>query len=86
MLERTPFNHKERYKLFRDALTRGKNPQDIKDDKIRNYMKSKQGINGSNIKLYKDYIFIYSKNGKQLYTMYKLPLKYLKEEGDDDNG
>ena len=80
MKERTSYNHKERHLLFRYALIRGKNPQDIKDEKLRNYMKSKQGIKGSNIKLYKDYVFIYSKHGKRLYTMYKLPEHFLERE------
>lgn len=84
MRERTPYNHKERYKMFKEAITKGKNPQDIKDESIRRYMVSKHNKGIANMKLYKDYIFIYSKHGKRLYTMYKLP-KYLLEKGDKNN-
>lgn len=71
MIERTGLNHKERRNMFREALDKGKNIQDIKDEEIREYVKARQ--HKCMIKLWKDYLFIYSKNGKQLYTMYKLP-------------
>ena len=70
MRERTNFNHKERRNLFRTALDKGKSIQDIKDPDVKDYVKSK---NNCMVKLYKDYVYIYSKHNKQLYTMYKLP-------------
>lgn len=70
--ERTTFNHKERRQLFKNALQNGKSINDIKDKRVRNFINSKQQYN-SKIKLYKDYVFIYSKNSHQLYTMYELP-------------
>ena len=75
--ERTDLNHHERKNLFRNALKKGKNPQNIKDGKIRKYLESKQ--NNAKVKLYLNYVFIYSKNNKRLYTMYEIP-RELKEE------
>lgn len=82
MLERTSFNHKERNGMFKKAVHYGKNPQDIKDVKLKNYLMSKKRWN-SYVKLYQDYVFVYSRNNKHLYTMYKLPEKYL-NGGDED--
>ena len=82
MKERTPFNHKERMKLFQKALVNGDSPNDIKDEKIKNYLKSKEKFN-SKAKLYKGYIFIHSRRSKQLYTMYELPDKL---KGEEKNG
>ena len=78
MRERTNLNHQERRFLFRNALYKGKNVQDIKDEEVRRFVRSKQ--NKCRIKLYKDYLYIYSKNSKQLYTMYKLPDKLVGRE------
>ena len=78
MKERTPFNHKERRHLFREALMYGKNAYDIKDPRLHGYMLSKK--KRAYVKLYKGYIFIYSKNTKHLYTVYPLP-EHLR--GDD---
>ncbi len=75
MIERTNLNHKERRTLFREALDNGKSIQDVKDNKIKGFLISKK--NNCNIKLYKDYVFIYSKNSKQLYTLYRLPSELL---------
>ena len=79
MRERTPFNSKERKKLFREALSYGKSPNDITDYELHKFMASKQNCK---VKLYKDYIFIYSKNSHMLYTMYELPenLKEVRSE------
>ena len=77
MIERTNFNHKERRNLFRLALLHGKSADKIKDEKIRNFMNSKQNCK---VKLYQGYIFIYSKNSHQLYTMYKLPERLINNE------
>lgn len=70
--ERTPLNHAERRQIFKLALRKGKCIQEVKNDRIKRFMMSKKRFN-SQIKLYNDYIFIYSKNSHQLYTMYKLP-------------
>lgn len=75
MLERTTLNHKERRDFYRKALRYGKNPQDIKNPKLRNYLHSKKRWN-SYVKLYGGYVFLYSKNNKRLYTMYPLPEKF----------
>lgn len=69
--ERTDFNHSERRQLFRNALDNGKSLQEIKDERIKKYIKDR--CRNCQIKLYKGYLFLYSKNSHQLYTMYKLP-------------
>lgn len=69
--QRTNYNHKERRQIFRDALNNGKTFNQIKDDKIKDFMK-RRSVN-CKVKLYKGYLFFYSKNSHQLYTMYKLP-------------
>ena len=79
--ERTDLNHHERKNLFKSALEKGKSPQDIKDERIRRYLESKQ--RKAKVKLYLDYVFVYSKNNKQLYTMYKLPAKVKKDKVGD---
>ena len=76
MKQRTSYNHKERKKLFRNALLYGKNINDIKGGEFKDYLKSKQNCK---IKVYKDYLFIYSKNSHQLYTMYEIPDKFKKQ-------
>ncbi len=70
MRQRTDFNHRQRKSLFREALAKGKSPQDVKDERIKNFLLGKPNCK---VKLYKGYVFIYSKNAHQLYTMYKLP-------------
>lgn len=69
--ERTNLNHKERRKIFKEALQNGLSPDKVKDKKTRDYMNSKN--RHCKVKLYKGYIFLYSKNSHQLYTMYELP-------------
>lgn len=69
--ERTNFNHSERRQLFRNALQNGESLQQIKDEKIKRFIVSKS--RNCKIKLYRGYLFLYSKNSHQLYTMYKLP-------------
>lgn len=81
MRERTELNHKERRMLFKRALTLGKSVKEIKEEKIKRYLSSKQKIN-SKVKLYQGYVFVYSKNSHQLYTMYKLPKRFI--EGDEE--
>ena len=70
--ERTHLDTQERRKLFSLALKRGKYIQQIKNKKIHDYLAFKKRYN-SQIKLYKNYVFVYSRNSHQLYTMYKLP-------------
>lgn len=81
MRERTDLNHQERKGLFRKALDYGKSPDNINDEKLKKYLEKKENCK---IKLYNNYVFIYSKNAKQLYTMYRLPKRFLK--GDDADG
>ena len=76
--ERTSLDTQERRQIFRLALKHGKYTSDIKDARIKRYMMSKRRFNNQ-VRLYKGYIFIYSKNNRQLYTMYKLP-EYLESE------
>lgn len=78
MRERTDFNHKERQQLFRYALKNGLSPDKVKDEKIRNFMNSKN--RRCKVKLYNGYLFLYSKNSHLLYTMYKLPSHLTKKD------
>ena len=64
--------------FFRNALRLGKSAGEMKDGKIKDFLLKKEQCN-CKVKLYRGYIFIYSKNGKQLYTMYKLPEELLEE-------
>lgn len=57
--------------FFKNALKYGTKPEQIEDIKLKNYLKSKQRYN-SEVKLYKGWVFVYSKNSHQLYTTYKL--------------
>ena len=77
MIERTNFNHDERRKLFQNALRYGKVPHNMKEGPLKQYLMSKQWK--CKVKLYKGYVFIYSKNSKILYTMYELPEKFREE-------
>ena len=76
--ERTSLDTQERRQIFRLALKNGKYTSDIKNKRIKRFMMSKRRFNNQ-VRLYRGYIFIYSKNSRQLYTMYKLP-DYLKDE------
>ena len=82
MKERLSLKHRERRQLFRLALKKGKCIQQIKDKRTHDYLVSKQRYN-SQIRLYNDYVFVYSRNSHQLYTMYKLP-DYLKKGENND--
>ena len=70
--QRTNLNHQERRRLFRHALDKGKSLNEIKNEDVRTFVENIQRSN-CKVKLYLNYVFIYSKNKKQLYTMYKLP-------------
>ena len=74
MRERTPFNSDERRKLFRAALDYGKSLHQIEDKKLKHYIWCKSRY--CKIKVYKGYMFLYSKNNHQLYTMYKIPERF----------
>jgi len=76
--QRTSLDTQERRQIFRLALKHGKYISDIKNERIKRYLMSKRRFNNQ-VRLYKGYIFIYSKNKRQLYTMYKLP-EYLENE------
>ena len=78
MRERLSLNHNERRRLFKLAMKRGKIVQKIKNQRIHDYLANKQKFN-SRVRLYQGYVFVYSKNSHQLYTMYKLP-DYLESE------
>lgn len=79
MRERTNLNHKERVSLFRKALDNGKSVKQVKDKEVKQYLSGKQS-HRSKVKLYQDYVFVYSKNAHQLYTMYRLPEELLGKE------
>ena len=66
--------------FYRNAIRNGIDPRNMEEGKIRNYLMKK--MHYCKVKLYKGYVFIYSKNGKQLYTMYKLP----KDLGSEEDG
>lgn len=74
MRERTSLNHSERKKLFRYALTNGKSPHDIENGKFKSYLDSR--TKRCKIKVYQDYIFIYSKNNHRLITIYEIPNEF----------
>lgn len=78
MKERTKYNHKERVRLFREVLDKGKSREEIDNKEVKEYVCRKEGR--CKIKLYQDYVFIYSKNSHQLYTMYRLPDKLVGKE------
>lgn len=75
MKERTNFNHQERVVLFKNALKHGGNWKTSKNEKLVKYLTSKETWK-SQVKLYKGYVFIHSRNSKLLYTMYPLPDQY----------
>lgn len=79
MRQRTPLNHRERRQFFRLAMKHGKYVGEIKNERIKAYLAPKQKYN-SRIVLYQDYVFVYSRNSHQLYTMYKLPDELLESE------
>ena len=65
-------------KLFKNALNYGYGIGDFKESKIKQYMCSHRRKN--NIKIYNGYVFIYSKNNKTLYTVWKVPDIYMDYE------
>lgn len=57
--------------FFRNALKNGKSPSEIENEHLKLKLEARQKYN-SKIKVYKGWVFIYSKNSHQLYTAYKL--------------
>lgn len=72
MRERANVHGKNQDDFFRNALRKGVCADNMKDSSAKYFLRSKEKCN-CKVKLYKGYVFIYSKNNKQLYTMYKLP-------------
>ena len=72
MHERAGLKSNEKLRMYKMGLKHGKTIKQIKNEKIKSYLAPKQKFN-SRIILYQGYVFIHSKNSKQLYTMYKLP-------------
>lgn len=59
--------------MFKNALHKGKSPHEIGNEELRSYLLKKSKY--CKVKLYNNYLFIYSKNTHRLYTMYELPEK-----------
>lgn len=80
MKERVKLNRKERKEMFRLALRLGQAPYNIKNNfELRQFLYSKENRR-MRVKLYKNYVFVYTKRSKRLVTMYELPSKFLEEE------
>lgn len=79
MREKANLKSNEMMTMYKMAMKHGKRVGEIKDEKIKSYLAPKQKFN-SRIVLYNGYVFVHSKNSKQLYTMYKLPEYLIKEE------
>lgn len=73
--ERTHIKKRGQERFFRLALNRGISlgqARKLKLDKVViEYLKKLN--RGQQVKIYNDYVFIYCKNSKRLYTMYKCP-------------
>jgi len=72
MRERANLKSNEKLRMYKLALKHGKRVGEIKNEKLKSYLAPKQKFN-SRIIVYQGYVFVHSKNSKQLYTMYKLP-------------
>ena len=73
--ERTNIKKRGQERFFRLALNRGISlgqARQLKLDKV--VIEYLRKLNrGQSVKIYNDYVFIYCKNSKRLYTMYKCP-------------
>ena len=76
MSERTGLDSKNQKPFFANALRLGVSAGNMKDGPVKDFLLNKEK-NRCKAKLYKGYVFIYSKNSKRLYTMYKLPEELL---------
>lgn len=74
--ERAGVRSSEKNKLFKQALLKGISAGNINNEIIKKYLLKKE--RHCKTKIYKGYVFMYSKNGKKLYTMYEVP-NYIKE-------
>lgn len=57
--------------FFKNALRYGLSVNQIEDEELKKRLQGRIKYN-SKLKYYKGYVFIYSRNAKRLYTMYKL--------------
>lgn len=73
--ERTNIKKRGQERFFRLALNRGISYGQAKkmklDKVVVEYLKKLN--RGQQVKIYNDYVFIYCKNSKRLYTVYKAP-------------
>lgn len=74
--QRAGVRSSEKNKLFKQALLKGMSAGNTNNEIIKKYLLKKE--RHCKAKIYKGYIFMYSKNGKKLYTMYEVPT-YIKE-------
>ena len=82
--QRTNVNRKNQKEFFRNALRKGKSWNELKEGKLKKYLQSKENHN-CKVKVYRDYIFVYSKNNKILYTVYEVPDKVLEIKNKKTN-
>ena len=86
MSERTDLQKKQYKELFRNALRKGRRINELKDGEIKDWLKKNIPYKNKGIvKIYQNYVFIYSKNNHRLYTMYKLPNELINESEKDVN-
>lgn len=74
--QRAGVRSNEKNKLFRQALLKGISAGNTNNEIIIKYLLKKE--RHCKAKIYKGYVFMYSKSGKKLYTMYEVP-NYIKE-------
>lgn len=79
MSERANINKRNQKEFYIGALRKGKSPNNIKNEKLKEFLYQLEST-GCKTKVHKGYIFIHSKNGKTLYTMYEIPKKLLETE------
>ena len=70
---------KQQIPFFKNALLYGIPINQLPDSRLKSNFTLKMKRYKSQIKLYKGYMFAYSKNSKQLYTMYAIPDEYQDE-------
>jgi len=68
--QRTDLNKKQIKNLMKEAQRSGKCPYNFPEGPIRNYLLSKG--NHKRIKVYKDYVFVFSKTSTSCITLYPL--------------
>ena len=65
-------------RFYRNALKNGLTINQIQNEELKKWIKSRIKYNSS-IKIYHNWVFIHSRNSKQLYTMYELPEEFREE-------